>query len=81
MCKFIGKSNGRILLKLSKSEILKLHSIIHVAMETMKMSKFTCQYKSFISILFTCQVTSACEPQPFSCRDLANDIYLSATLR
>ena len=36
MCKFIGKSNERILCKLSKSEILKLYSIIHVAMETTK---------------------------------------------
>ena len=30
--------------------------------------------KSFISIFFNCQV-SACELQPFSCHDLANDIY------
>ena len=35
---------------------------------------FTCQSKSFISIFFTWQV-SACELQPFSCHDLANDIY------
>jgi len=35
---------------------------------------FTCQSKSFISIVFTCQI-SACELQPFSCHDLANDIY------
>ena len=74
MCKFIGKSNERILCKLSKSEILRLYSIVHVAMETMKTSHFTCQSKSFISIFFTCQV-SACELQPFSCHDLANDIY------
>ena len=40
----------------------------------MKTSNFTCQSKSFISIFFTCQV-SACELQPFSCHDLANDIY------
>ena len=33
-----------------------------------------CQSKSFISIFFTCQA-SACELQPFSCHDLANDIY------
>ena len=74
MCKFIGKSNERILCKLRKSEILRLYSIVHVAMETMKTSHFTCQSKSFISIFFTCQV-SACELQPFSCHDLANDIY------
>ena len=64
MCKFIGKSNERILCKLSKSEILRLYSIVHVAMETTKTSNFTCQSKSFISIFFTCQV-SACELQPF----------------
>ena len=74
MCKLIGKSNERILCKLSKSEILRLYSIVHVAMETMKTSHFTCQSKSFISIFFTCQV-SACELQPFPCHDLANNIY------
>ena len=74
MCKFIGKSNERILCKLTKSEILRLYSIVHVAMETTKTSNFTCQSKSFISIFFTCQV-SACELQPFSCHDLANDIH------
>ena len=73
MCKFIRKSNERILCKLSKSEILRLYSIVHVAMETTKTSNFTCQSKSFISIFFTCQV-SACELQPSSCHDLANDI-------
>ena len=61
----LGKSNERILCKLSKSEILRLYSIVHVAMETSK---------SFISIFFTCQV-SACELQPFSCHYLANDRY------
>ena len=35
-CKFIGKSNERILCKLSKSEILRLCSIVPVAMETTK---------------------------------------------
>ena len=50
MCKFIGKSNERILCKLTKSEILRLYSIVHVAMETTKTSHFTCQSKSFISI-------------------------------
>ena len=38
------------------------------------MSNFTCQSKSFISIFFICQV-SACELRPFSCYNLANDIY------
>ena len=72
MWKFIGKSNERILCKLSKSGILRLYSIVHVAMETTKTSNFTCQSKSFISIFFTCQV-SACELQPFSCHDLPNE--------
>ena len=49
MCKFIGKSNERILCKLSKSENLRLCSAVHVAMETGKTSNFTCQSKSFIS--------------------------------
>ena len=74
MRKFIGKSNERILCQLSKSEILRLYSIVHVAMETTKTSHFTCRSKSFISIFFTCQV-SACELPPFSCYDLTNDIY------
>ena len=73
MCEFIGKSNERILCKLSKSEILRFYSIVHVAMETTKTSNFTCQSKSFIIIFFTCQV-SACELQPFSCHNLANDL-------
>ena len=42
--------------------------------ETTKTSNFTCQSKSFISILSLCQV-SACELQRFSCRELANEIY------
>ena len=74
MCKFIGKSNERSFCKLSKSEILRLHSIAHVAMETTKTLNFTCQSKSFFSILFTCH-DLACELQPFSCHDLINDIY------
>ena len=74
MCKFIGKSNERILCKLSKSEILRLYSIVHVAMKAKKTSLFTCQSKSFISIFFSCKV-SACELQPFSCHDLTNAIY------
>ena len=72
MCKIIGKSNERILCKLNKSEILRLYSIVRVAMETTKTSNFTCQSESFISIFFTCQVL-ACELQPSSCHDLAND--------
>ena len=71
--KFIGKFHERILSKLSKSEFLRLYSIVHVAMETTKTSKFTRQSKSFISVFFICQV-SACQLQPFSCHDLANDI-------
>ena len=73
--KFIGKSNERILCKLSKSEILRSYSMVHVAMETTKMSNFTFQSKSFVSIFFT-RLVSACELQPLSCHDLANDIYL-----
>ena len=61
-----------------QSEILRLYSIVHVAMETMKMTNFTCQSKSFISIFFTCQV-SAFELQPFSCHNLANDIHSQTT--
>ena len=75
MCKLIGKSNERVLCKLSKKEILRLYSIVHVAMETTKTSNFNRLLKSFISIFFPCQVSS-CELQPFSCYDLANDIYL-----
>ena len=74
MCKFVGKSNERILCKLNKSEILRLYSIVHVAMETTKTSNFTCQSKSFIGMFFTRQV-SACELQLFSCYDLPNDIH------
>ena len=43
-------------------------------METTKTSNFTRQSKSFTSIFSTCQV-SACELQPFSSHDLANDIH------
>ena len=42
-------------------------------METTKTSNFTYQLKSFISIFFTCQV-SACELQPSSYHNLANDL-------
>ena len=60
------------------STILRLYSIVHVAMGTTKASNFTCQSKSFISIFsFTFQV-SAFELQPFSCHVLANDIYQEA---
>ena len=42
MCKFIhvGKSNELILCKLSKSDVLRLYSIVHVAMESTKMSNY-----------------------------------------
>ena len=46
----MGKSNERILCKLSNGEILRLYLIVHVAMETTKTSNFTCQSNSFISI-------------------------------
>ena len=70
MRKFIGKSNERILYTLSQSEILRLYSIVYVAMKTTKTSK------SFISIFFTCQVSASdLQPSWFSCHDLANDIY------
>ena len=45
-----------------------------VRSKTSKTSNFTFLSKYFISIFFTCQV-SACELQPSSCHDLANDIY------
>ena len=45
-------------------------------METTKMSNFTFQSKSFVSIFFT-RLVSACELQPLSCHDLANDIILT----
>ena len=80
MCKFIGKSNQRILCERCKSEILRMYSIVYVAKETTKTSNFTCQSKSFISIFFTFQV-SACEMQPFSCHDLENDIHHSQTAK
>ena len=33
---FTGKSNERILCRLRKSEILRLETIVHIAMETLK---------------------------------------------
>ena len=39
----MGKSNERILCKLSKSEILGLYSIVYVAMETAKTPNFSGQ--------------------------------------
>ena len=33
MCKFIGKFNEQILRKLRKNEMLRLYSIVHVAMD------------------------------------------------
>ena len=72
--KFIGKSNERLLCRLSKSEILRLYSTVHVSIETTKTSNFSCQSKFFIIVFFTCQV-SVCELQPLSCHNLANDTY------
>ena len=60
MCKFIGKSNERILCKLSESEILMWYSIVHVAMETTKTSNYTCQSKYFISIFFHLPIGPGC---------------------
>ena len=59
---------------MGKSEIFRLYSIVHVAVETTKTLNFTCHLKFFISIFFTCQVSS-CELQLFSCHYLANDTY------
>ena len=64
MCKFIGKSNERILYKLSKRWNFKVvfnRSCCHGNYENVT---FYCQARSFISIFFTCQVP-ACELQPF----------------
>ena len=74
MCRTVWKSHCT----LSKSEILRLYSIVHVAKETTKMSNFSCESISVINIFSTCQV-SACELQPFSCHNLANDIRYSET--
>ena len=50
-------------------------------METTKRQiLLNCQSKSFISIFFTCQV-SACELQPFSCHDLADDTYSETAMK
>ena len=46
MFKFTGKFEW-VLCKLSKSEILRLYSIIHVAIETTKMSNFTVNQNIF----------------------------------
>ena len=43
---------SKLLCKLTKSEILRLYSIVHVAMETTKMSNFTCQSESFLVLSF-----------------------------
>ena len=66
MCIFIGKSNERISCKLSKSEILKLYSIVHVAMETTK--------RQILPVNQTRHVL-VCELQSFSCHDLVIDMY------
>ena len=51
MCKFIRKSNEQILCSLSKSEMLRLHSIVHVAMETTITSHFT--HQTLLSVYFS----------------------------
>ena len=56
MTNYRRKSNERLLCKLSKSEILRLYSLVHVAMETTRTSNFTWRSKYFVSIFFTCQV-------------------------
>ena len=52
MCKCIGKSNEQILCKLSKSEILSLYLIIHVAIETMKTLKLILPINQNISSVY-----------------------------
>ena len=46
----MGKSSEQMFCKLSKREILRLFSIVHFAMETMKVSHFTYQSKSSVSV-------------------------------
>ena len=75
MCNFIGKSNEWIFYKLSKSEILRLHSIVHVAMETTKTSNFTCQLKSFWHQYIFHWQSFSFHATTFSCHELANDIH------
>ena len=71
----MGKSSERSFCKLSKSEILRLFSIVHVDMETTKTSNFTC-HSNLSSVYFSINLqVLARELQPFSCHDLANDIY------
>ena len=59
MCKFIGKCNERILRKLSKSEILWLYSIVHVAMEAMETSNFTVHFSLGKFQLVSCNLSLA----------------------
>ena len=47
--KVYRKTNERILCKLSQSEILRLYSIVHVAMETTKTSNFSLGKFQFVS--------------------------------
>ena len=49
----MGKSNERIYGKLSNGEILRLYSIVHVAMETTKTSNFTRQSITLSSVYFS----------------------------
>ena len=75
MCKFIEKSNERILLKRSKSEILRCIQSFMLPWKLRKCQILPCQLKSFIGIFFSCKV-SACELQPCSFHNLANAKYL-----
>ena len=52
-CKFIGKSNERILCKLSKSKNFKIVFNRSRCHGNYGKSNFTCKSKSFISIFFS----------------------------
>ena len=75
MCKFIGQSNERISCKLSKKEIVRLYSIVHVAMETTKTSNlandiYSQTAKTVFSHLllksFVCNVITPDAPYPLA---------------
>ena len=75
MYKFIGKSNGWILCKPFKSEILRLYSIVHVAAEIYEKVKFYLSIKIFHQYIFQVYLPSySLWAEYFSCHDLANDI-------
>ena len=65
---FKGKSNDRILCKLSKSEILRLFWIVHVAMETTKRHLLPVKQIFHRYILHLPSFS-------FPCHDLTNNIY------